>query len=218
MKDIYQIINQLITEHQELELPEFGKFSGEIMEAEIHPVDHRFMPKYLKIDFQLDKNANGNLIIDKLSDTNKISKAEAKNELLDFRNEILQKLKKGEKVVLKELGYMSWKAGHLYFEQDLKFNYLKESFGLSSFTQKPHQEVVPNQEAKPELQEITASKSYKRLIFGVAASVVVLALAGLIYLRWDGILNVYKNKIANRNDNVEVNKTESIQLKILLNL
>lgn len=131
-------IKDLLLQYDCVVVPDFGGFVCTFSPAKIHPVQHRFTPPGKKISFNKLLKANDGLLIHHVAITNGISYEEAHatvfNEVSLWKSQLLEK----KSVILQDIGSIyNDENGNVLFEQDSKFNFLKESFGLSSFHSLP---------------------------------------------------------------------------------
>lgn len=144
--DIAQYISDLLKEHQEVGLPEIGTFSKEDVSARLR--DGVFFPPSQQVVFSSDGSSQSALLVNHIIAEKNISESSAIYFIERFCANLKDNLRKGDKVEILPLGYLSETGSNYNFEA-LEHWPTKNSFGLSP---------VSDAELKP--QSISAAKIY----------------------------------------------------------
>lgn len=136
--DIAPYICDLLYKHDCVIVPGFGGFVATYAPAKIHPVTHTFYPPSKNILFNSKLTRDDGLLIDHISQKNKILYNEAKNQLELAAWQIRSRLERKERIFLKSVGWLQLEPeGRIIFEPDGTINFLDDSFGLASFVSPP---------------------------------------------------------------------------------
>lgn len=132
--DISRHISDLLFEHECVIIPGFGGFVCSYNPANIHPVQHLFNPPSKALLFNPELKTNDGLLANQISVSLKITYNQALEIIDEFVNEILETINSGSQIALDTIGVIyADQEGNLQFKQDSKSNFLKESYGLTSF-------------------------------------------------------------------------------------
>jgi len=136
--EIQKYISELLSEHDCVIIPGLGGFVGSYLPAQIHPVYHTFQPPSKKILFNINLRQNDGLLANHITQVEQISFNEANDKIRLFAAETIRVLKTRKYLILQDIGkiYMG-KEGNIQFDQDLRSNYLPESYGLQPFFSAP---------------------------------------------------------------------------------
>ena len=174
-------ISQLLYRYQCVTVPEFGAFLTEVQSSHWNKNANAFFPPKKLISFNSQIKNNDGLLANHFAQAEKISYEEAviavKNEVADWKRNI----ELNKKISLKNIGNLSLNAeDNLVFVPFEQLNYLKESFGLTSFIAP----VIKREIYKEELQALEAqspillvSESRKKSPYLKYAAILVLALS-----------------------------------------
>ncbi len=191
--DLHQHLANLLYLHDKVEIPGFGYFICEVVDTEIHPVEHRFHPKYKKIDFKVSKDVKGLELIEALTKGG-ISELQAKADIAKFTRDAIAELKAGKKFQFKNIGFLFVQTGAWVFEQDLRVNYLPESMGLGSFVAKPVQDEKAKVQPATETKTESVKKKRSFPWVPLTAVAVLLIISGAVYWGWNS-LQTYWNEL-----------------------
>lgn len=195
---ISDLFYEYIVENQFLNIPDFGKFESEKTEPYIHPIDHEMSPGNLKLIFRLDKNVKDNGFIDFAAKKLNNTESEIINHLKCERDEWIISLKKNEDIVFDQVGKLRLvKSGAVVFEQDKNAIFIKEFFGLSSFSMKPLQ-TIQKEIKSPDALVLVKKRSFFGFGFWIAAASIVVLLGMGYWFFGDKIFNRDKNTFANQ--------------------
>lgn len=132
--DISRYISDLLFEHECVIIPGFGGFVCSYAPANIHPVQNMFHPPSKSVLFNEQLKTNDGLLANYISVCRKITFQEALGIIEKEVDEALATINSGSQVTIENIGiFYSDLEGNLQFKQDTKTNFLKESYGLSSF-------------------------------------------------------------------------------------
>jgi hypothetical protein len=136
--DIAPYICDLLYKHDCVIVPGFGGFVATYAPAKIHPVTHTFYPPSKNILFNSKLTRDDGLLIDHISQKNKIVYEEAKKQLEVAAFQLKSRIDRKERVFLKYVGWLQLEPeGRIIFEPDGTINFLDDSFGLTSFVSTP---------------------------------------------------------------------------------
>ena len=132
--DISRHISSLLFDHECVIVPGLGGFVSNYTPARIHPVQHLFQPPYKTILFNPELKNNDGLLANFIAKNEKISFSDALAITSEFSRNTLSDINSGKRIKLEQIGVLyAGNEGRLLFDQDEKVNYLKASYGLSSF-------------------------------------------------------------------------------------
>lgn len=199
MISIAEAISDLLFVRDTVVVPGLGAFVRKPRSAKVDLETNSFSMPSSQISFDAGLREENDIIIRYLVDNFKISENEAKRLLFHFVSESFNSLKSGNKVVLKDIGTLSFGPNNeILFEQDETANYNTDSFGLYDFKLDPvvreekveekieqkEEENVPEiaeTETEPETQEdrpIEIGKGVWAFLIGL-----VLIMSALLYFK-----------------------------------
>lgn len=187
--DITAFIKELLFGHDCVIVPGFGAFLGNYKPAHLDNTSSIFFPPVKQISFNRNLIHNDGLLIGRISESQKINYAEARNSVDEFVNEIKRRLSKGEKVVFVNIGsFVNDNEGNLQFEPDRDANYHLDSYGLTSFQVTPLEkydvrEKVMRFKDKDPVRQVSVRKNLWRaaVIIPLLAAMVVIPLTTDIF-------------------------------------
>ena len=175
--------------------------------AEIHQGNDQFYPPAREITFNQNLTRNDGLLCDTLAAANNVSYDVAVKRVDDFNRENLKRLSEGLEVELKEVGiFRKDTSGILVFEPNREANFLRSSFGLSSFRspaiqrdsverkiEKQILKALPKE--APAAANVTVAKEGINLIkyWPAAAVLLVLIVASSVLMKSDVLNNISIN-------------------------
>ena len=131
---IVNYISELLFHHDCVILPGLGGFIGNYKPAQVHPVSHTFHPPSKSILFNTNLIQDDGLLLNSITISEKISYKEAKIRVEEFVGDCKFKLGNSETVIFEKVGRIKKEPnGSLIFYPDSSVNYLRESFGMTSF-------------------------------------------------------------------------------------
>ena len=127
-------ISQLLYRYQCVTVPGFGAFLTEIQSAQHFDSANTFFPPKKLISFNSNLKNNDGLLANHIAQSEKISYENAseksRNDISSWRNSLHME----GKLILKNIGQLLLNSeSNLVFSPSEETNYLKESFGLTSF-------------------------------------------------------------------------------------
>ena len=152
MISVAEAISDLLFVRDIVVVPGLGAFVKKPMSAQVDLEHNVFSMPYSEIGFDASLREDNDIIIKYLVHDLGISENEAKRMVFHFVSESFKSLKAGKKVVLKNIGTLSFgPTNELVFEQDLMAHYNTDSFGLGDFKAVP----IVRDEVKEEKEEKT---------------------------------------------------------------
>ena len=128
-------ISELLYRYDCVILPGFGAFITRHQSARIVVDTNEFIPPHKSVSFNSQLTKNDGLLANHMVEVEGISYKEAVNKLADFVLDLNSVLRKNGDTDLKGLGHFTLtEEDKLQFEPLANKNYLKEAFGLSSYT------------------------------------------------------------------------------------
>ena len=150
MISIAEAISDLLFVRDTVVVPGLGAFVRKPRPAKVDLETNSFSMPSSQISFDASLREENDIIIRYLVDNFKISENEAKRLLFHFVSDSFNSLKSGNKVVLKDIGTLSFGPDNeIIFEQDETANYNTDSFGLYDFKLEP----VVREEVKEEIEQ-----------------------------------------------------------------
>lgn len=160
MISIAEAISDLLFVRDTVVVPGLGAFVKKPVSAKVNPVANYFAMPSSEIIFDANLREDNELVINYLLEKNDIPKEEAQKLLSMFVSDCFNSLKQGKKVVLNQIGTLSYDwASDLVFEQDKSVNYNADSFGLCDFTPEPVLRSKTKDEIKTEIEQQQKDKN-----------------------------------------------------------
>jgi hypothetical protein len=130
-------------------VPNFGAFLTQMKSAVIHSSTSAFYPPSKVISFNEQVVTNDGLLVSYMADAEKISYEDMLNKVSDMTAEWKERLQKGEKLHLENIGVLFLNQSEkIQFQPHYTINYLTSSFGLSSFISAPVTREVLKEEVE----------------------------------------------------------------------
>ncbi len=151
-------ISELLLEHDCVVVPGLGGFVANYASAQINASRHIIFPPYKKIIFNRKLKNNDGLLAEYISAVEQKSFSEATVFLNHFSENVVQRLEKGETILIESVGTLVMGAEkNISFEPNTSTNLLVSSFGLDSIhalpvsreEKKVKENVFVNRGAKP---------------------------------------------------------------------
>lgn len=160
MISIAEAISDLLYVRDTVVVPGLGAFVKKATSAKVNPVANHFTKPGSQLEFDANLREDNDLVVDYMAEKNEIPKDEAQKLLAMFVSDCFNSLKKGKKLVLKNIGtlYYDW-ASDLVFEQDKASNYNSDAFGLSDFSPTPVVRSMTKNEIKAEIEKQQMDKN-----------------------------------------------------------
>lgn len=129
-----QHIHDLLLQHDCVSIPGFGGLVAQHFRAEINHGTNLFRPPSKRISYHKELVANSHLLLNKLSQEEKLSQAAASEAIASAVSSWQEELQTGNSVKLNTIGrfYLD-KEGYICFNQSLESNFDLDSFGLDIF-------------------------------------------------------------------------------------
>lgn len=165
MISIAEAISDLLFVRDTVVVPGLGAFVRKPRSAKVDLETNSFSMPSSQISFDPGLREENDVIIRYLVDNFKISENEAKRLLFHFVSDSFNSLKSGNKVVLKDIGTLSFGPDNeIVFKQDESANYNTDSFGLYDFKLDPVvreevEEKVEQEEKEEKILEEVESES-----------------------------------------------------------
>jgi hypothetical protein len=215
---IEQYISQLLYRYQCVTVPGFGAFLTEFQSAQLDEIAHSFYPPRKLVSFNPFIKNNDGLLANHLAQTEKIAYEVAvnaiQNEVIDWTN----KIQESGRFSIKNIGEFTLNSEkNIVFVPVDQINYLKESFGLSSFVspavrREEYKQVVENLEEKAPITFTPEKRnSYKALKYA-AVFTLSLGLTGVLgYKLYDNYLTQVEQETLIVQTNVQKKINQKIQ-------
>jgi nucleoid DNA-binding protein len=135
---IDQPISQLLYRYQCVTVPGFGAFLTEIKSAQLVEISNTFYPPKKVISFNVNVKNNDGLLANHIAQTERLSYAEAVEQIEDAVQNWKKELHTSNSVSIKNIGKLSLNTeNNIIFEPLESLNYLTDAFGLASFISPP---------------------------------------------------------------------------------
>tara|TARA_B100001057_G_C22847525_1_gene949656 strand:+ start:123 stop:1127 length:1005 start_codon:yes stop_codon:yes gene_type:complete len=126
-------ISDLLYRHDCVIIPGLGGIITNYRSAQIHPVNHTLRPPSKSIRFNVNLQEDDGLLTNYVSSCESISFASAQSKIERFVFSIQNDLEHKKEARLPKIGVLSVDInGIIYFEPNLKINYLPDAFGLEA--------------------------------------------------------------------------------------
>lgn len=211
---IEQYISQLLYRYQCVTVPGFGAFLTEFQSAQLDENSHSFYPPKKMISFNPFIKNNDGLLANHLAEAEKISYEIAVNTIQNEVSHWKTKIQEFGNFSIKNIGDFSLNSEkNIVFVPVDQINYLKESFGLSSFVSPAVKREVYKEEIE-QLEEtapiiFTPEKRRNYSVLKYAAVFLLSAgIAGTVGYK------LYEKKIAEETLLVQTNVQKKVNQKI----
>ena len=155
MISIAEAISDLLFVRDTVVVPGLGAFVKKPVSAKVNPVANYFAMPSSEIIFDANLREDNDLVVNYMSEKNDVPKEEAQKLLSMFVSDCFNSLKQGKKVVLHQIGTLSYDwANDLVFEHDKSVNYNADAFGLCDFTPEPVLRSKTKEEIKSEIEQM----------------------------------------------------------------
>ena len=181
--EINQYIKELLLLNDCVIIPEFGGFVANYKPAKVD--NNQFLPPTKEIAFNNKLVSNDGLLINYISDRERIDYFSAKQKVEDFVEETLLNLERNRNVYFESVGYLHYDSKeNLQFEPQLKENLLVESYGFQNFTfEKLYQRQMPKPAFKVEYREPVPVIFQKRKLQKLVVALPLLMAMALIPMK-----------------------------------
>lgn len=190
-------ISELLYRYDCVILPGFGAFITRHQSAHIVVDTNEFIPPQKSVSFNSQLTKNDGLLANHMVEVEGLSYKEAVDKLAGFVQDLNSVLKQNRDTDLKGLGrFMLTEEDKLQFEPLADKNYLKEAFGLSSYTSNVILREISLKSAAEAQDEasVDKSKSYTKPYLKYAA-------IGLLAIGLTGYtgINLYSSQVTEHN-------------------
>jgi hypothetical protein len=211
-------ISQLLYRYQCVTVPGFGAFLTEFQSAQLDENAHSFYPPKKLVSFNPFIKNNDGLLANHLAQTEKIAYEIAvnaiQNEVSDWKN----KIQEFGRFSIKNIGEFTLNSEkNLVFVPVDQINYLKESFGLSSFVsptvkREEYKQVVETLEDKAPISFTPEKRSGYKALKYAAIVTLSLGLTGVLgYKLYDNYLMQVEQETLLVQSNVQKKINQKIQ-------
>lgn len=160
MITIAEAISDLLFVRDTVVVPGLGAFVKKPVSAKVNPVANHFAMPSSELAFDANLREDNDLVINYISEKNDIPEDEAKRLLSMFVSDCFNSLKAGKKVVLKEIGVLSYDwSNNLVLEPSNTLNYNADAFGLSDFSPIPVVQSKSKDKIKNEIEQQQKEKN-----------------------------------------------------------
>lgn len=211
---IEQQISQLLYRYQCVTVPGFGAFLTEIKSAQLIEASNTFYPPKKVISFNVNVKNNDGLLANHIAQTERLSYAEAVEQIEDVVQNWKKELHTSNSVSIKNIGKLSLNTeNNIVFEPLESLNYLTDAFGLASFISPPvkrevYKKEVEVLEEKTPIQFTPEKRGAQPWLKYAAVFAIGLGMAGFFGNQW------YEKKIATETLLVEKAVQQKVESKI----
>lgn len=218
---IEQYISQLLYRYQCVTVPGFGAFLTEFHSAQLDENSHSFYPPKKMISFNPFIKNNDGLLANHLAEAEKISYEIAVNTIQNEVSHWKTKIQEFGSFSIKNIGDFSLNSEkNIVFVPTDQINYLKESFGLSTFVSPSVKREVHREIYKEEIEQLEEKASViftperKRNYSTLKYAAISLISLGIIATASAVGYKFYENKIAEETLIVQTNVQKKVNQKI----
>jgi len=185
---ISKYISDLLFQYECVVIPDFGGFITKEIPSEINPVQHNFSPPSKEIVFNIHLKTNDGLLVNHIAHSEKISYNESKSRIEKFARKCRVEINNGKRINFQNVGFLFINDNdEIVFRQDVKNNYLADSFGLTSFISPPVKRISQTEKIEKRFKD--RKNIPFKMDFRKAAKWGSLVLPLLVIFVW-GFLNV----------------------------
>ncbi len=131
-------ISDLLYRYECVIIPGFGAFLGHRVAATHNAETHTFFPPYKRLSFNAQLTQNDGLLANYAATAEAISYAEALQSVQQFSAQLNADLRAGNQVIFDNIGTLTQNdSGKINFEPANGSNFLKDAFGLTSYSLEP---------------------------------------------------------------------------------
>lgn len=215
---IEQYISQLLYRYQCVTVPGFGAFLTEFQSAQWDENAHSFYPPKKLVSFNPFIKNNDGLLANHLAQTEKIAYEIAVNAIQNEVNDWKNKIQELGRFSIKNIGEFTLNAEkNLVFVPADQVNYLKESFGLSSFVspavkRETYKQVAETFEERAPITFTPEKRSNYKALKYAAVFTLSLGLTGVLgYKLYDNYLTQVEQETLLVQSNVQKKINQKIQ-------
>ncbi len=153
-------ISELLFDHDCVIVPSFGGFLASYEHAKIHSSLHTFSPPSKKIAFNIFLKQNDGLLANHVAGHEKLSYADALQQVEFFVNHCQKELAGGKKITFERVGVFYFdREKNLQFESFKNINYLRDAFGFSAIQYLPVQREGYQRQVEKQIKEIISPRA-----------------------------------------------------------
>ena len=154
MISVAEAISELLFVRDTVVVPGLGAFVKKAIPAKVNLADNQFAMPTCELGFDANLREDNDLIVIYMTENGGMPEGEARKQVALFVSDCFNRMKVGQKVMLKDVGtlYYDW-AEDLVFEPDKSSNYNSDAFGLSDFAPQPVTRIKTKEEIKVEIRE-----------------------------------------------------------------
>ena|SRR5690606_26976422 len=192
-------ISDLLYRYECVIVPGFGAFITQYSSARIDAETNNFFPPQKKVSFNAQLRKNDGLLVNHIAEMEKISYNAALEKLNVFVQDLQGLLDKKQQVNLPKIGTFSLsEEDKLQFEPAAKMNYLKDAFGLSSFSsgqvaRESYKQQAAALEEKAPIAFTPERRNSRPYLKYAAIGIIALGLSGFTGL------NIYSSQVNEHN-------------------
>lgn len=202
---IAKYITDLLFEYECIVIPGFGGLITKEIPAQIHPVQHHFIPPSKEIVFNVHLKTNDGLLVNHIARQENLTYIEARSAVERFVKKCMIELNNGKQIRFRKVGVIFMDENkNILFEPDKTQNYLGSSFGLKSFVSpqikrtgiRPSGKTIKKDRSPKETakrQEKVKVQGPKYVNINVSFIIIVLAIATLFFYKSTTVKDYYNN-------------------------
>ena len=157
MKEVAEIVSELILHHNCVVIPNFGGFVAAVVPSKIEGDKCIITPPSKAISFNQNLTSNDGLLVSAFAQANQKVYEEAHLEIDRFVTSAKQQLQNGQRIEFSKIGFVYLnKEGNIAFEQDRFVNLLLETYGLGTIQFIPHKESKKSAEETVTIEKETS--------------------------------------------------------------
>lgn len=153
---LLQYIKDQLLFKDSVTLPGLGSFEINRVPSKI--VGKKITPPSVQVVFNTERSLDDGNLASSIASAEDINQEEAGQKILEYIDEILFALNKGEKYVFEGFGTLSRDSENIFhFERDADYQIEFESYGLESFELDPIEEIILEENKTTEKERVEAS-------------------------------------------------------------
>lgn len=188
MNKLVQYILDCLSRYDIASVPGLGEFYLEYKPAQIHPVDHTFMPPSKGVYFR-NYISEDNRYVSWVAEKEGISVEEAREMVAEFTHALTEEIYQNRKAKIEPLGKFKLTQNQaIEFEPNEQINMLDESFGLKTFASRaiPRTDFKEKAETQKKQREEQLKKKRSRTILAIVIIIpLFFIILGVILTQFD---------------------------------
>ncbi|MCF8344014.1 MAG: hypothetical protein K9H13_05190, partial [Bacteroidales bacterium] len=207
---IAKYISDLLFEYECVVIPGLGGFISSEVPAGINTVQHTFSPPRKNIVFNSRLQTNDGLLINHIASSEDIGYAAAKVRVERFARKCHKALDDGKRIHFHKIGIIFQNTeGDIIFEADTAYNYMADSYGLSTFispaitretifrSEKKFKDRKPRPEEKSKARQSKTAATYEKkpryITINVFGMILTIGLILLFIFNFGTVKQLYHN-------------------------